>query len=437
MRPARLVFGLLAGVACPAVGASQQAPAPHRDPAPPGIDPGDAAGWAERPLENRWLAYRADLDGHAADKERQARWVAWLGERRDFALLEWIAVYEGWTQAGAELRRREAPQWMRAALWNLASSDSHDIGAARKTLVADAARVLGWVRRYPIARRGDDVEAFLAELERSAVPADPGEQLPPLDDAAVLLSYFDAPRELPVLGPDGRVEPGKRYLHQVVRALRGAHTRSAFIAPQVAKIANLLLHPHATVRAEAASALTRLPGNLVPHERLLPLTAPPHDPVLRRLATLASSFSAHPAAFFALHDIAADAAHPGSAAAKQRLAEIGDAITVAWMQERGVEVPGLAAAVAARAQADAANQQTWLQTTFERAAWAAATGHALAAPAGHGLAEAARTCAPRTLAAVRALQVEVDERRWDPGDLRLQLRLEMVRLREALERELR
>lgn len=419
------------------VGALVAASLPAQEPAWPALEALVPDEWARQDLETRWVTYRTDLERRAADKDRKAKWARWLGERGDFDLLEGMALYEGWDEAGAELRRREAPQWMRAALWNLASSDSHDTGAARKALEADADLVLGWVKRFPIARRGEEVEAFLVGLERVAQARDPGRLLPPLDDAAVLLSYFDAPKALAVLEPGARVEAGQRYLHQVVRALRGARTRAAFIAPHVAKIANLLAHPHATVRAEAATALSTLPGHLVPCERLMQLASEAQDAALRRLASLALSFSTHPAAFFAVHDIAGDASHPGMEAARQRLALLGDEFTVAWMAKTQLRLPEVAAALAAAMRdSDEATQRWRLQVTFERAAWAVASEHAAASLAIQSLNDAVFGRVPRSRAAVEALRLEVDATRWDPGVMRGEVRQAMVRLRDNLLREL-
>lgn len=388
------------------------------------------AEWGSRHLESRWVTYRADIERHAADKDRKAKWVRWLGERADFEMLEWMAVYEGWDEAGAELCRRESSRWIRAALWNLASSDTHDTGAARKALQADAGRVLAWARRYPISRRGDDVEGFFLALERVAKPTDAGDSLPPLDDAAILLSYFDVPRDLAELGPGDQVEVGRRYLHQVVRALRGARTRAAFIAPHVGKIAALLQHPHAAVRAEAAAALSRLPGDLIPYERLLRIANEGDDSALRRLATLALSYATHPAAIFAMHDIAADPGHPGAEAARQRLCEIGDAFTTAWMARNGSVWPDVATAIEARAGDESTRQARW-QIAFERAAWAAATEHAATKLAVQALLEEV------PVSAVDGLRIEIDQTRWHAGEARAAILQSMVRLRDDLARRSR
>lgn len=397
---------------------------------PAGLDPGDSALFAARPLEARWLLYRADLDAHPAEKNRKAYWVAWLGARRDFELLEMIAIYEGWALAGKELHIQGAPQWLRVAVWNLASADSHDLGAVQKLLADEAPLVLGWFARYPAARRGKLAEALLAQLEATAEPGDPGDQLPPLDDAATLFAYLDVPRELATATPEEPGKPGSRSLHQVVRALHGLRARSEHVGPHLGKVIRLLEHPHGTVRGEAANALTRLPGNMLPPEPLLALTKPPHGDSTRNLATFALAYATHPAAFFALHDVAADAAHPGRAAALSRLAEWADRITAQWANASDITVPGLAENLTARAKSTEAHRQQALQLTFERAGWAAATEHPAAELAARALAEAARHLGGN---AVAQLKVDPSAFYWQPGERSLAVRLALVKLRESLQ----
>lgn len=386
--PINVVVGAVLAASCLA-----QTPAPAFIP----VD------WPQRDLEARWLAYRQDVSAHAADKNRKRAWATWLGERREFDLLEWITIYEGWAEAGQVLRQHDAPQWMRACLWNLGSADSHDFDSAKKTLRADAARVLGWAKRFPLVARGDDVNAFLTELATTAAPADPGPQLPPLDDAEILLSWFDVPKELAVLGDRTRIEPGRRYVHQVVRALRAAHVRASVIGPHSGKIAQLIKHPDNFVRTEATAALSRLPGTIVPHERLLDLAHETSDVVAQRLATTALSYSTHPAAFFALHTIAADGQHPGALAARQRLADIGDAFTLRWLDnDTHRDLVSTKTITTRLRSADRDHQMRQAGVLLERAVWALAGNHALASLATDALIDALRGSGADVVAFVSA-----------------------------------
>ena len=386
------------------------------------------ADWAERDLEGKWMAYRRDSDAHAADKDRRKKWVTWLGERREFELLEWLVVYEGWHVGGDELERREHPGWLRVAVWNTASGDSHDFDAVRKVLRRHAGPVLGWAARFPRVRAED--EALFAELDRTAAPAEAAALLPPLDDAEVLWRYLDVPKVVPEFGDRSRAEPGVRYVHQVVRALRGIQPRAARVPPYLDKVVRLLGHDHPTVVAEAAAALSRLPGKLVPLERLRAVAMGDGDAKVRRLATMALAPATHPRARFILYEIALDAAHPARDAALELLTSNVDGLTVAVLASAGKPLDaGLRWAVEARSQSDAAAQLRALSDLLARAAWARAAGHPLAQPA----AEAFELAVRRAGAVAHDLQPTLDDT-WDPGEQRVAVVRAMVELLAAARR---
>jgi hypothetical protein len=391
------------------------------------------ADWAERDLEAKWVAYRADLDANADVAERKPAWIRWLAAQGDVDLLEWIGIYEGWDHAGAELVARSARCWMRVAFWNLASADSHDLDGARKVLVQRPAAVLAWVQRYPVAVASDTERQLMRELSGIDRAERTSDQLPPLDEAEWLLAYLDVPAELAELGERLRAEPRVRYVHQVVRALRGVRVRGTLMAPHVAKVTALLDHPNTAVRTEAFAALASLPGRLVPHERLLALAGSDAPAGQRRLAVLTLSHAAHPSAFFALHEIAGEASHPANDVALARLREVGDAFTLAWHRRRHAEPSKVfMAEVESRLRRVAGSDRSaaLLQVALERAAWAEAAGHPAAAAASDGLTETLTWLAPRAKQAVAKLRPEVSE--WEVGGNSAEVRAAMVRHIERL-----
>jgi hypothetical protein len=340
------------------------------------------ADWHERDLEGRWVVYRADRDANARDEKRLEQWARALRQRKEFEFLEWIAIHEGWREAGGALAAADAPQWMRTALWNVANLDSHDRDGAKKALLAAGGRARGWFEKYPSARagRGELVLPALAKVE----PVDPGDQLPPLDGAMVFLPYLDGGR-LAEFGDRKTAEKGVRYVHQVVRALGSLTVWGEIEPPHVGKVVRLMRHERPEVFMAAAAVLTKLPGHLLPLDDLWRMTQEGDAPARQR-AMLAFSYGTHPRVFFALHRTAVGGDEALAKVALQRLAEVGSPFTASWLEKAAVPGGASASWEDLRAQAirnirkrppipaDAGEMLRWL----EREAWSGRSEEPLA-----------------------------------------------------------
>jgi hypothetical protein len=358
------------------------------------------ADWAQRDLEGKWVAYRRDCEAHVSDPDRRENWGRLLGERGELQLLEWIGIYEGWRFAGEPLAARNAPSLFRVALWNLAAYDSHNKDNARKVLAARANAVLGWLDKFPEAGRGRGAE-FFEKLRSNGEPADPGDQLPPLDPVQFLVPQLDAPAQLAEFGERRTAEPGVRYVHQVVRALDGLLVWGEAADMHVPKVLALAHRGELAVRTAAWSTLTKMPGELLPVEPLVAAADGERDPASRRLATLAMSCSAHPRAVFETLRIVADAQHAGSDVALLRLGELADPFVLALMQELQTAAGGRDAVAAAvdktqrrLAGLQLADVPQTAMVWVERAAWLRATGDPRAARAAAVLGQALRDRLP-------------------------------------------
>ena len=87
--------------------------------------------WQQRDLEGKWAYYKNDSQ-NSRDPNCAKNWALLLANNKEFELLEWIALFEGWRHPGPHLVKHRAPQMYRAALWNLGGWDSSGsrLGAA-------------------------------------------------------------------------------------------------------------------------------------------------------------------------------------------------------------------------------------------------------------------------------------------------------------------
>ncbi len=309
------------------------------------------ADWASRDLEVRWVTYRAAIDG-AKENGLADAWAKELGRVADVELLEWIALFDGWQLAGPELVRLDAPQMVRVAIWNLGNFDSHGESSAKKALLEQPGRVLGWLNTHPNAVRGPVValrdELVLAKTTPRPHPSD----LPPHDPMQVLVPWLEAPATLEQFDPTAKSEPGRklhaRYAHQVVRALGGVLAYGNADDSVITKVVALTRHGNEVVRLRAFDTLSRLPDWLVPFAALAKVVddaeAPPDR---RRLALLALSASSHPDMLDVLVRIARDPDHVARDAASARLGEVGDPVAVVPLREAATSSPELQQALTA------------------------------------------------------------------------------------------
>ncbi|MCR9245235.1 MAG: hypothetical protein NXI31_09400 [bacterium] len=290
------------------------------------------ADWGERDLEGKWVAFRAATGNADGDARKKQAWALALAQADEVELLEWIALYEGWRQAGPQLARLDPPVLLRAAAWNLAALDSHNLDNAEKVMRERGAIAVAWFEANSVAQRGKGA-AIYRELKNAFEPSDASRYLPPHDAMQVLVPWLDAPGKLADFGDRLTAEPRTRYAHQVRRALDGVAVFGHADRSIVRKVLRLCRHADESIARAAFRALSKLQPERVPHAGLIELANDDDYPVaLREIATTTLSYALHPAAFFEVHAIAGQRGHPGREAAMRRLGEIGDRTTSAQLQ---------------------------------------------------------------------------------------------------------
>lgn len=339
--------------------------------------------WERRDLEARWVAYRAAVDADTTGK-MASQWAWALVEKRDAALLECIAIYEGWHIAGDALLRLDAPQWVRCAVWNLEAFDSHARDGAQKALLADDMRALAWFERYPAAAARPGAAKVLELLHQRGIEARGiDKDLPPLDPMQVLVPWLDVPGELADFGERLSAEPRVRYRHQVVRALGAVIVHGLDDGRILTKVVRLTGHDDAFVQKHAFDTLARLPPAKIPHDVLIQILDDPGQPAARRRsAAVVLALALHPDAMQRLVAIVQDPTHAAYDVARSRLAELGDPVGLESL--RGVDARSIAhleqvqellATVDERATTPKLATPPTLQRMLLRVAWLHATQH--------------------------------------------------------------
>lgn len=322
--------------------------------------PADAAAFGARDLEGRWAAYREAPEPIAA-------WVAFLAPRRDWDLLEWIALTSRTSEALKALEEADAPAWIRCAVWRLEGADSHADEEARGLLLGRRrGEVLDWLERHPEVARGavasvlDRLRETVADKDR----IDASRMAPPWTAASLL-------RDLDPRPPPG---PGSA---QVERALWAWARSSLREPPWVGKVVALLDHADPAVRRAAALSCAWLPPPKVPAERLERMFSDAKEPAdVRAAAAIGWSFALEPEVPLRLLHVAEEAAHPAGSAALSRLGDLGDEFAAERLAKPGpaerepMRLDALRRIRARLAAEDAAGFAARVPALLRRAAWA-------------------------------------------------------------------
>ena len=324
-------------------GAPPEAAAP-----PPGFDLGI---WEQMDLECRWV-YHCQLL-HDANLEVGKAWVQYLAQRGEFAMLEWIALYDRdrafykW-QVGQALVDANAPGWLRLVDWCQGTSDGHSFGVINSLLQARPALALAWLNAHPEAKQRHK-KVYDQLIENGHEPAESIVGfLPPFDVKTVYpraSAIVKAPRHALHAEPlliDGESktfehDPKRLYVHQITREIDGliSQARHQALLPQL--LQTLETHPVTELRLHALLAYTFRPP-LVPMQRLLAMANDPNESEsIREAAFLGFTYGDPSEAYLHCHHVALDIEPTLWRAALSRLGDIGDTATLKLLDEAWLE----------------------------------------------------------------------------------------------------
>ncbi len=311
-------------------------------------------GFEKLSLEQRWLEY---LEA-SKDPQQHVALLQQLADLRDHELLEWIAIYDHKETFGTappvaakHLAVNQAPEWLRVAAWFGRHSKSravqlpgagglpaqqpgtHSQEDAITLLLQQPALFLGWYEKHA------DELPFLkwvaeAVRDKNVLPEKVGDRYPgPIDPEIAILAWLVAPRDIGELQRGVQPEEGKRYLHQVSRAVRGLIGSGIREPAYMIQLEQLTRHPNATLRREAYLAFSKIEPQHIPFARFERVVRNSKaDDEDRALAMMAASYSDHPAAFLLMHELLPQANHPANGVAITRLTESGFGPTLAAME---------------------------------------------------------------------------------------------------------
>jgi hypothetical protein len=314
----------------------------------PGKLPVTDKEWDARDLEGKWALYQKIA---SADEKIIRAFSTHLAGRKDFAFLEMIALhrpllFEG-IDAAKALAKADAPQWLRVAAWlRLSGIDHAEVETELLFTEHHPARAIAWLDRYAAEAtlsKGEQVNprhplqpdifrSLLRKLKKKYQPDKLGDALPPLEPAEVF-RHLDAPKDLAQFGDRNKAEPGKVYVHQVQRAIKGFLQSGKYREPWLGKMLKLTRHPQPQVRQAAYLAFTQLEHALDPKNNPIEefrrvMDDPKETPAIREGALMAFSYLRHPQVFVRLHELALEPANPVWRAAVSRLDSVGNEFTL-------------------------------------------------------------------------------------------------------------
>lgn len=288
-------------------------------------DPVDPETWGGLDMDARWALFKRSL---LEDPAGRPHWVPFLVRQKDYAFLEWLALYEldgyGPMGAGPALVASGDLRWVRAAARVLEHPDSHTMHLAAGHLRSRREITGPWLRRHG-GELGEQARKLAIELTADGAGdggGAPGPVPPPPRDEEELFPHLRT-----------QAEPEESDPVAVWRALRTAtglviSGRRDPVA--LAALERLTRHPHPEVRAGALRAWTRVDPRKVSRADL-PLEVfeglfkdADQARRVRTAALMAWVAAGHPGADLVLLDLAGDPRHPLWETAVSLLGDVGD-----------------------------------------------------------------------------------------------------------------
>lgn len=308
--------------------------------------PVTAAAWKELDNEGKWARFKASIEAPAGPGTGEG-WVLFLVEQKDFEFLEWVGLYliDAMKQfgVGQSLAKAGAPQWIRAVAWSRSTPQSLGHGEAQSRSLLrshDPQFAFSWLEKHKkivVTERSPAKLDYDFLKKKKYKLQDVNSALPPLKPEDVL-AHLDAPATLSEFGNRRKVEPGKVYRQQVLRAIDGLVASGHYYEPWLGKVMALTRHSDIKVRQAAFLAVThffrKLDTKKHPISNLVQVADDPSESdAIRESAFMAYSCFQHPSVWVKFHMIAETPSHPAWRVAITRLASYGNSFTLEYLSD--------------------------------------------------------------------------------------------------------
>lgn len=289
--------------------------------------------WDKRDLEGKWVQLSTAID---KDPWSISGWVDFLVQKREFELLEWMAIYipdlfksHG---VGEALIKANAPQWIRVSAWH--NNGPPNLGHGLQQATSNMLHSSPGETEHWLAKHKDELDNWEISLQTVYAtlkkdkfePKDSSKYHPPLQPKSVF-EHLTATQALADFGERMTAEEGVTYRHQVIRAINGVPVSGRRTPELLKTVRGLTVHKDEGIRIAALLSHTYLLPKASPNERFVDFVSMADDgsesQSVREAALMAFSYHRHPSVMLKLHQVATDPKHGAWNAAISRLGDIG------------------------------------------------------------------------------------------------------------------
>ncbi len=298
--------------------------------------------WTARDLEGKWVLLSAEI---ASEPTKIPAWVEFLKQKKEFQLLEWMAIYVPdafKTHGVAEaLRASDAPQWIRVVAWHTAGPFylGHGEQQAQSLLTSAPGLAEHWLQTHKdkIEPWEGMIEQLYAGFKKDKFDAvDSSDYLPPLQVANVF-NHLPNAKEAVEYSKRQQTVNGVVYIHQVIREINGIVVSGRRDPELLKTVRELTKHSSNDIRQAAFLAHTYILPGTPATERLDDFARVIDDSeesdMIRESALMGFSYHTHPSVLLKLHQVAADPQHAAWSAAVSRIGDIGIGFSVSLLKQ--------------------------------------------------------------------------------------------------------
>ena len=299
------------------------------------------ADWNLLDAEGKWVLLSRQI---ASEPAMIRTWVPFLKQKKEFQLLEWMAIYipDAFKSHGVAdaLVAGNAPQWIRVVVWHSTGPVSFGHGEQVATSHLSAAPGIAehWLTSHkstvPVWE-GLLTQTYDGLKQDKFPPVDSSDYLPPLQTSEVF-AHLAVSEDVADFADRRKAEPGAVYKHQIIREIDGVVVSGLRNTELLRQVRQLTHHSDIDIRQAAFLAHSYILPQTASTERQDDIVATVDNAAeparIREAALLALSYHNHPSVLLKLHQVAADPNHPAWKAAVSRLGDTGRGFSNSLLQ---------------------------------------------------------------------------------------------------------